>query len=92
VFYRDALRAGFASSSDPVWYSDQVYRATRAFKMPHLIYQLQVPFFESGFMIAPDLRVQLARCFSFDPALLLRLMADYAQAPAAAARASDQVA
>ena len=79
VFYREALRAEFATSSDPVWYSDQVYRATRAFKMPHLIYQLQVPFFESrGWGIVADLQIQLARCFSFDPALLGRLMAVYA--------------
>lgn len=78
VFYRDALRAGFASSDDPVWYSDQVYRATRAFKMPHLIYKLQVPFFEGGdWGIEVDLRAQLARCFSFDPTLLGRLMVDY---------------
>jgi Fatty acid desaturase len=93
VFYRDALRTGFASTSDPVWYSDQVYRATRAFKMPHLIYELQVPFFEGGnWMITGDLRVQLARCFSFDPALLGRLLADYGSPPAAAASAANQVA
>jgi Fatty acid desaturase len=78
VFYREALRAGFATTRDPVWYSDQVYRATRAFKMPHLIYELQVPFFEGGnWKIELDLQVQLARCFSFDPALLGRLIADY---------------
>jgi hypothetical protein len=92
VFYRDALRDGFATSSDPVWYSDQVYRATRAFKMPHLIYQLQVPFFEGrGFMIGLELRVQLARCFNFDPTLLGRLMADYAPPIAPIAPATDPV-
>ena len=81
VFYRDALRAGFATTPDPVWYSDQVYRATKAFKMPHLIYKLQVPFFEGGdWMIEGELRGQLARCFSFDPSLLGRLMTDYAAA------------
>lgn len=83
VFYRDMLRASFSTSGDPAWYSDQVYRATRAFKMPHLIYQLQVPFFETGdWAIEPDLRVQLARCFSFDTALLGRLMADQGAAQA----------
>jgi hypothetical protein len=83
VFYRDALRAGFGASSDPAWYSDQVYRATRAFKMPHLIYELQVPFFEGGdWKIGLDLRMQLARCFSFDTGLLARLMADYGAAQA----------
>jgi hypothetical protein len=93
VFYRDELRAGFASSRDPVWYSDQVYRAARAFKMPHLIYELQVPFFEGGdWKITGDLRIQLARCFSFDSTLLLRLMADYGPAPASAASSPDQVA
>lgn len=43
------------------------------------IYKLAVPFFEGGdcdWMIELDLRVQLARCFSFDPALLGRLMID----------------
>lgn len=95
VFYRDALREGFAMASDPVWYSDQVYRAARAFKMPHLIYQLQVPFFEGGgLMIGIDLRVQLARCFSFDPTLLGRLMRDYPiepiHAPDQAVRSSPQ--
>ena len=83
VFYRDALRDGHAVSSDPVWYADQVYRAVRAFKMPHLIYKLQIPFFEGGdWKIELDLHVQLARCFSFDPTLLGRLLADY-QAEAA---------
>lgn len=90
VFYRDALRAGFATTSDPIWYSDQVHRAVRAFKMPHLIYRLQVPFFENGdWQIELDLRVQLARCFSFDPALLGRLMTDYQNAPPPGPR--DQV-
>lgn len=88
VFYREALRAGFTTSRDPVWYSDQVYRATRAFKMPHLIYQLQVPFFEGRhWTIEIDLHAQLARCFSFDPTLLGRLMADYQPGVAVQARA-----
>ena len=78
VFYRDALREAFTTATDPVWFSDQVYRATRAFKMPHLIYELQVPFFEGGdWAIEGDLHMQLARCFSFDPMLLGRLMTDY---------------
>jgi hypothetical protein len=47
--------------------------------MPHLIYELQVPFFEGGdWKIGMDLHIQLARCFSFDPLLLGRLMATYA--------------
>jgi hypothetical protein len=93
VFYRDALRAGFATSSDPGRYSEQVYRATRAFKMPHLIYQLQVAFFEdSKFGIETDLRVQLARCFSFDPTLLGRLMVDYGPPPVAARAAAPVLA
>lgn len=86
VFYRDALREAFATTDDPAWYSDQVYRATRAFQMPHNIYKLQVPFFEGGdWAIELDLHVQLARCFSFDSALLGRLMADYTAQSAAGA-------
>jgi len=86
VFYRDALRAGFATSPDPGWYSDQVYRATRAFQMPHKIYQLQEAFFDGGdWAIEQELYVQLARCFSFDPTLLGRLMADFQAGATAAA-------
>lgn len=85
VFYRDALRDLFETSTDPVWYCDQVYRATRAFQMPHMIYNLQVPFFEGGHWgIEVDLHIQLARCFSFDSRLLGRLMADFVPQPAAA--------
>ena len=77
-FFRDALRAGYEESADRPAYVDQVVRATRAFKMPHLIYDLQVPFFEHGdWTIEIDIRIQLARCFSFDASLLAQLMAAY---------------
>jgi hypothetical protein len=86
VFYRDALRTAFEASKDPAWFRDQAYRATRAFKMPHLIYDLQVPFFEGGdWAIGDEIRVQLARCFSYDPQLLGRLMADYGTQASASA-------
>jgi hypothetical protein len=86
-FYRDALKDGYLASADRPAYVEQVVRATRAFKMPHLIYDLQVPFFENGdWAIGVELKVQLARCFSFDHSLLAQLIADNpvsAAAPAA---------
>ena len=74
-FFRDQLRAGYEAATDKAWYSDQVFRSTQAFKMPHLLYGLQVPFFEGGdWAIGTDLKVQLGRCFSFDMTLIGRLM------------------
>lgn len=78
-YYRDALREYHAASDDKVWYADQVYRAIQAFKMPHLIYNMQVDFFEGGDWVIDDLTVQLARCFSFDDTLMGRLLAKYQQ-------------
>ncbi len=76
VFYRDALRAGWERSEARAWYVDQIVAATQAFQMPHRIYQLQVGFFEGGdWLIGPEIKAQLARCFSFDLGLLGRLMA-----------------
>jgi hypothetical protein len=76
VFFRDALRDGWARAPSKDEYSDQVFRATAAFKMPHLIYELQVGFFEGGdWDIGPDIKAQLARCFSFDMGLIARLIA-----------------
>jgi hypothetical protein len=75
-FYRDALRDGHAAAADPAWYSEQVRVAAQSFKMPHLIYNLQMAFFESGgFAIGADIMPQLARCFSFDMGLLAKLAA-----------------
>lgn len=75
-FYRDTLRAKYEASPDRAEFVDQVYRAAQAFKMPHLIYKLQVEFFEGGdWMIGEDLTTILARCFSFDHGLLARLFA-----------------
>ncbi len=77
VFYRDALRDGWERAADRGAYLDRIVEATRAFKMPHLIYQLQVAFFEGGtWEIGPEIKAQLARCFSFDFGLLMRLAAD----------------
>jgi hypothetical protein len=76
VFFRDTLREGWEASRDRAWYSDQVFRAADAFKMPHLIYGMQVEFFEGGdWEIGPEMKAQLARCFSFDLGLIARLMA-----------------
>jgi len=87
VFYRDALRDGFTASDDKTWYSEQVYLAASSFKMPHLIYDLQIDFFEGGdWNIGPDIQLPLARCFSFDVGLVMRLAArnpTMAAAPAA---------
>lgn len=74
VFFRDALRERWEASTDRAWFSDQIFRAARAFKMPHLIYKLQEPFFEGGDWVVSDtLLPLLARCFSFDMELLGRL-------------------
>jgi hypothetical protein len=82
-FYRDALHAAYATSRDQPWFADQVFRATQAFRMPHLVYNLQLDFFEGrDWDIGVEVKSQLARCFSFDLGLLGRLMA--ANAPAQA--------
>jgi hypothetical protein len=79
VFYRDALQRLYAESSDRTAYSDRVFQAVRAFKMPHLFYGVQTDFFEHGdwaFTAMSQLafKAQLARCFAFDASLIARLM------------------
>jgi len=91
-YYRDALREYYATSDDPVWYSDQVYRAIQAFKMPHLIYNMQVDFFEGGDWVIDDLKAQLARCFNFDPTLIGRLLAQYQEGAPLGSRVAGPVA
>jgi hypothetical protein len=78
VFYRDALKELHGVADDPAAYSEQVYRATLSFRMPHLIYDVQGAFFEDGDWSIGALgkltfKAQLARCFSFDARLLARL-------------------
>lgn len=91
VFYRDALRDGWERSAARGPYIDAIAEAVQAFQMPHRIYQLQVAFFEGGdWDIGPEIKAQLARCFSFDLGLLARLLAanpvdSRAAAPAAPA-------
>jgi hypothetical protein len=92
VFYRDALAYYYHQSKDKAWYADQVYRAVRSFKMPHLIYDLQIPFFEKGDWSIGTLgklafKAQLVRCFSFDAGIIARLMADGAEKELDATRA-----
>lgn len=85
VFFREALREGWEASDDRAGYSDQIFRATTAFRMPHLIYQLQIAFFEGkDFEIGADIKAQLARCFSFDLGLLGRLLGSFGPPPAQA--------
>lgn len=84
VFYREALREGFEQTADKPAYIDRIIEATKAFGMPHTIYQLHVDFFESGdWPIGPEILPQLARSFSFDGDLLRRLAASRMPQPAA---------
>jgi hypothetical protein len=76
VFFKERLAAGHATAADPVWYIDQVYAATRSFKMPHQVYDLQHTVFGADLGITESMIAQLARCFAFDPALLMRLASD----------------
>jgi hypothetical protein len=84
VFYREAMSEIYKTTADREWYSDQIYHAARAFHMPHLIYDVQRPFFEEGqwsigLRDKIAFKAQLARCLSFDARLIARLMADTSQ-------------
>lgn len=97
VFYRDVMKELHTSSTDQAWYCDRVFEATRAFKMPHLHYNLQVPFFEMGdwsIGAAGKLafKAQLMRCFSFDAGLLARMLAAKADAQINAKRTAGPTA
>jgi hypothetical protein len=90
VFFRDALRERWTASTDKAWFSDQVFRAAQSFKMPHLIYKLQEPFFEGGdWVVSTELKIQLARCFSFDLELLGRLAVAHPTTPLPPAAARE---
>lgn len=84
VFYRDMMHHLYqASGAQREEYSEQVFRAVRAFRMPHLVYALQMDFFEDGDWTIGTLgkiafKAQLARCFSFDGHLLRRLITEKA--------------
>jgi hypothetical protein len=83
VFYRDAMRDLHRTAEDRDWYCDEVYKAGRSFRMPHLIYDLQMEFFEHGDWTIGKLgriafKAQLARSFGFDAKLLHRLVTDNA--------------
>lgn len=86
VFYREAMKEGHraAPEAEREAWSEQVYRAVRAFKMPHLIWDLQVPFFEHGDWSIGTLgkmafKAQLVRALGFDARLLARLVRDGAE-------------
>jgi hypothetical protein len=79
-FYRDALRTAYESSDDRPWFVDQAFRAIQAFKMPHSIYGLQTLLFDRDWQIGDGIKLQLARCFSFDASLIGRLVAASQQA------------
>lgn len=92
VFYRDAMQRLYQESKDRPAYSERVFEAVRAFKMPHLFYGLQADFFEHGdwsFGAVSKLafKAQLARCFAFDPSLVAKLIAAKADAEIDATRA-----
>ncbi|HEY3804834.1 MAG TPA: acyl-ACP desaturase [Kofleriaceae bacterium] len=75
VFFREALKERYDASTQKPWFSDQCFQAAQAFKMPHVIYGLQHAFFEDGPWSALDeVMPQLARAFSFDNELLMRLV------------------
>jgi hypothetical protein len=75
-FFRDMLRTKHEESTDHAWFVDQIFNSVMAFKMPHLIYNLQTDFLESrDWTIREDLITTLVRCFSFAPDLLGRLFA-----------------
>ena len=81
VFYREAMHEAYATSTQKDEYSDQVFQATRSFRMPHLVYDIQTDFFERGDWTIGTLgklafKAQLARCFSFDGRLLRRLVSE----------------
>lgn len=78
VFYREALAELHGTSGDPAAYAEDVFQAVRAFRMPHLVYDVQTEFFERGGWSMGTLgkvafKAQLARCFAFDARLLARL-------------------
>lgn len=84
-FYRDMLRAKFEESTDRAQFVDQIFHSMMAFKMPHLIYNLQTEFLESSdWSLREDLITTLVRCLSFAPDLLARLFAARAAATPAA--------
>ncbi len=81
VFYRDAMRDLHESAEDKEWYIDQIYRAGRSFNMPHLVYDLQMDWFERGDWSIGTLgkiafKTQLLRCISFSPRLIARIMTE----------------
>jgi hypothetical protein len=78
VFYREALAELHGTSADRAAYAEDVFQAVRAFRMPHLVYDVQTEFFERGEWSIGTLgkvafKAQLARCFAFDARLLARL-------------------
>jgi hypothetical protein len=81
VFYKEHLQSAYEAAADQRWYVDQVYAATRSFKMPHEIYGVQGAVFDHDFGIEESMLPQLARCFAFDTALLGRLATDHAPRP-----------
>ena len=84
-FYRDMLRRTYEESTDRAAFLDQVFHSVMAFKMPHLIYNLQTDFLESSeWAVREDIINTLARCLSFAPELIARLVATRAPALSAA--------
>ena len=81
VFYKEHLQGAYQAAADQPWYVEQVYAATRSFKMPHQIYGVQSACFDHDFGIGESMMPQLARCFAFDLELLGRLAAAHSASP-----------
>ena len=78
VWYREALKARFEKSPDKAWFIDQIVAAVQHFQMPHSIFHLQERFFDEESQVVGtlgylDIKMKLARTFSFDAGLLKRL-------------------
>lgn len=78
VWYREALKARYAKAEDKEWFKDQIVAAVQHFHMPHSIFHLQEKFFDEeskvvGTLGYLDIKMKLARAFSFDAGLLKRL-------------------
>jgi len=78
VWYRDALKARWETSTNRAWFEGQIEQAVEHFKMPHSIFHLQEKFFDVdshvvgtlGFL---DIKLKAAKAFAFDASLLKRL-------------------
>ena len=95
VWYRDALRARWARAEDRAWFNQKILEAVAHFRMPHGIFGLQTKFFDEesdviGTLGLLDIKMKVARAFSFDPGLVARMAAARKEDPALVARTALQ--